>query len=186
MSIAKKAAFAGVFVALMTVANSFLSIDISPSVKISFNYFLSFFCGVIFGPVIGFAICFLGDLLAFLMPVFGGGVYWLPTGICSGLLAFIPGLVFGIIDFDFRGGVFAKTAISVVCTYLFITCGLGALSNYYYVKFVINGGEYSKAFFVYLGGKILVSSIVSAINYALIFITIPIFNSISAIGFKIE
>lgn len=186
MSTAKSLALVGVFTALSVVANVF-SIDVSPSLKISFLYFFGFFCGAIFGPLVAFAICFLGDLLAFLIPVFSSGIYWLPTGICSGLLGFIPGLVFTTLKFKFRGGVFVKTAISVLATYVLVTLLAGALSNYYYVKFVVFAGrEYQKTFIAYLGAKILFSSIVSALNYALIFATIPVFNSIKSIGFKIE
>ena len=185
MTAARKIAFIGVFTALSIVVNMF-SIDVSPSLKISFNYFLCFFCGVIFGPVIGFVICFIGDLLAFLLPL-GGGIYWLPTGVCSGLLAFIPGLVFTAIRFKFRGGVYVKTTIAVILMYLFITCGLGALSNYLYVKYVVYAGkEYTKVFWAYLGGKILFSTIVSLVNYALVFGSIPILNAIKSLDLKIE
>ena len=187
MSTAKKCAFVGIFTALAIVVNIYGSIDITPSQKFSVNYFFSFFCGAIFGPAIGFVICFVGDLLAFLTPVFSSGVYWLPTGICSGLLAFIPGIIFTTVKFKFRGGVYVKTAVSVLLTYILITCFLGALSNYLYVKYVIYAGKtYETLFFVYLGGKILFQTAVSFINYALIFAIIPLFNSIKALGFKIE
>ena len=185
MKAAKKIAYVGVFTALSIVVNMF-SIDVSPSLKISFNYFLSFFCGVTFGPVIGFAICFIGDLLAFLLPM-SGGIYWFPTGICSGLLAFIPGIIFTTVHFKFKGGVFVKTAIAIVLMYLFITCGLGAYSNYLYVKYLVYAGkEYTKVFWVYLGGKILFSTIVSLVNYALVFAAIPLLNSIKSLDLKIE
>ena len=185
MSAAKKMAFIGIFVALSVVVNMF-PIDVSASLKISFNYFFCFFCGVIFGPVIGFAISFLGDLLAFLLPM-SGGMYWFPTGICTGLLAFIPGIIFSTIHFKFRGGVFVKAAIAIVLMYILITCGLGALSNYLYVKYVIYAGkEYNTLFFTYLGGKILFSTIVSAVNYALVFLFIPILNSIKSLNLNIE
>ena len=185
MSAAKKTAFVGIFVALSVVVIMF-SIDVSASLKISFNYFLCFFIGVICGPVIGFAISFLGDLLAFLLPM-SGGVYWFPTGICTGLLAFIPGIIFSTVHFKFRGAVYVKTTIAIVLMYILITSGLGALSNYLYVKYVIYAGkEYNTFFFAYLGGKILFSTIVSAINYALVFLFLPVINSIKSLHINIE
>ena len=187
MNTAKKIAYVGIFTALAILVNSVLSFDVSSSQKITLNYFFSFFCGTIFGPVVGFAICFIGDLLAFLIPIFSSGVYWFLTGLCSGLLAFIPGIIFTTLRFKFRGAVYVKAAISIALMYILITCGLGALSNYLYVKLVIFAGrEYTKTFIVYLGSKIAFSTIVSAINYVLVFLFIPLFNSIKSIGFKIE
>ncbi|MBP5372760.1 MAG: ECF transporter S component [Clostridia bacterium] len=186
MTTARKVAYIGIFVALSIVANMFLSIDVTPTFKLTFNYVFCFFSGVIFGPIVGFAISFLGDLLAFLLPL-SGGIYWFPTGLCTGLLSFIPGIVFTSIKFRFRGGVFVKTAIAVVLMYLIVTCGLGALSNYMYVKLIIYADrEYTTVFWVYLGGKILFSSIVSIVNYALVFALIPLFNSIKSLQLRIE
>ena len=257
LSVAKAIALIGVFTALSVAVNIF-SIDISPSLKVSFNYLFGFFCGAIFGPVVGFTICFTGDLLAFLTPIFSSGVYWLPTGICSGLLAFIPGLVFTACDYFGSsksaaprsepaapkafdgvlrsvsafalvpptvkdklcrlpeesviiaalsktcyacekaaparaaatrryGKAFIKAAVSIALTYLTVTCFFGALSNYLYVKYVVFAGrEYRKTFAAYLGAKILFSTIISAINYALIFALIPVFNSIKSVKFKIQ
>ena len=186
LSSAKKLAYVGVFTALSILVNIFLSIDVTPTQKITFNYFASFFCGAFFGPIIGFVICFLGDLLAFLLPL-NGGIYWLPTGICSGLLAFIPGIIFTTVRLKIKGAVYVKTAIAVTLMYLIVTCCLGALANYTYVKFVIYAGrEYKTLFTAYLGAKILFSSIVSLINYALVFAVIPLVDLIKNSDLKLE
>ncbi len=185
LSAGRKTAMLGIFIALAVLANV-LSIDVTPALKISFTYLTGFFTGAIFGPLIGFAVCFFGDIVAFLLPT-GGGVYWPLTGVCTGLLALIPGLVMHGIKFNFKGGVFVKIAISVVLTYLFVTCTLGAYSNYLYVKYVVYAGrEYGKAFAAYLGGKILFSTVVSGINYLLIFLMVPLVNSIKPLKMKIE
>lgn len=184
MSAAKKAAYLGVFIALSIVINIF-SIDVSSDLKISFNYLFGFFSGTFFGPLGGFVILFLGDLLEFLITS-GGGIYWFLTGISTGFLAFIPGMVMNLIHFPFKGGVYVKAAISVILMYLLVTCSLGALSNYLYVKIHVYHGDYGKTFFAYLAGKILFATVVSAINYVLVFLLIPIFNSIKPLKIKIE
>lgn len=185
LSAGRKTALLGVFIALSVVANIF-SIDISPSQKIAFTYLVGFFSGTLLGGPLGFIVCFFADLIAFLLPS-GGGVYWPLTGICTGLLAFIPGIVMNLFRFPFRGGVYFKTAIAVLLTYLCVTCTLGAFSNYLYVKYVVYAGrEYTKAFFVYLAGKIGFSTIVAVVNYALVFCMIPVLNSIKNFPVKIE
>lgn len=180
MSNGGKIACLGVFIALSIVVNMF-SIDITPSIKVSFNYLVAFFAGTFFGPVAGFLVCFLGDILAFVIFP-SSGVYWFLTGINTGLLAFIPGLVMNLLPLN----VYIKAAISVALMYLLCTCGFGAYSNYLYVKTIVYHGSYDKAFFAYLGGKIAVASIVSAINYVLVFILIPVINSIKALHIRIK
>lgn len=184
MSEAKKAAYLGVFMALAIVANVY-SIDVSPQLKISFNYLVGFFAGTFFGALGGFIILFLGDLLAFLLSS-GGGYYWFLTGIATGLLAFIPGVVMNTVRLPFRGGVYVKAAVSVVLMYLLVTCGFGALSNYLYIKLYLYHGDYQKTFFVYLSGKLLFSTVVSAVNYVLVFLLIPVLNAVKPLKIKIE
>lgn len=181
----KQVAYLGVAIALTVLVNMF-SVDVTPQFKITFNYLVCFFCGAFFGPVGGFLVSFLGDTLGFLlMP--GPYPYWLPTGLCTGLLAFIPGLVMNSLRFSFRGGIYVKAAIAVAAMYLVVTCGLGAYSNYLYVKHVIYAGQsYDKLFFAYLGGKILFSSVVSVVNYVLVFVLIPLVGSVKSFPLKIR
>lgn len=181
----KRLAMVAVFTALAVVANVF-SIDLTPTQKIAFTYLVGFFAGTFFGGVIGFVIMFSGDVLGFLINA-GGGVYWLPTGICTGLLAFLPGVIMNAVSFRFKGGVLLKAFMAALITYLCVTCFLGALSNYCYVKYVVYAGrEYDKLFFVYLGGKIAFSSAVAWINYAFAIALIPVFNSAKGLKLKIE
>ncbi len=185
LSVGKKTAYLGVFIALAVAAN-ILSVDVTASLKISFTYVVAFFTGAIFGPLMGFAVCFFGDIVAFLLPA-GGGVYWPLTGICSGLLAFIPGMVMNNLRFSFRGGVYVKALISVLSMYLLVTCSLGAYSNYLYVKYVVYAGrEYTTAFGAYLAGKLAFSTAVSAANYISVFLLIPVLNSVRPLRFRIE
>lgn len=180
LSNGSKIACLGVFIALSIVVNMF-SIDITPSIKLSFNYLVAFFAGTFFGPLAGFGVCFLGDILAFVIFP-SSGIYWFLTGVNTGLLAFIPGIIMNLLP----ANVYVKTTVSVVLMYLLCTCGFGAYSNYLYVKTIVYHGDYDKAFFAYLGGKIAVASVVSAINYVLVFILIPIINSIKALHIKIK
>lgn len=179
----KKIAYAAIFVALSVVANTF-SIFVTPSLSISLNYVVGFFLGTLFGALPGFAIAFIGDILGFL--IHPSGIYWLPTGICSGLLAMIPGFVMNNLNFTFKGGVYVKAVISMVLMYLIVTCGLGAYSNYMYVKVIVKNWDYDKTFFVYLVGKIAFASIVSAVNYALAILLIPVMNAMKFLQIKIK
>ena len=91
------------------------------------------------------------------------------------------------LHFSFKGGVYVKAFIAMLLSYLLVTCSLGAYSNYLYVKYVVYAGrEYATAFGVYLAGKILFSTVVSAVNYILAFALIPILNSIKPLKLKIE
>ena len=185
LSVGKKTAYLGIFIALAVLANIF-SLDVTESLKITFTYLVAFFTGTFFGPLMGFAVCFFGDIVAFLLPA-TSGMYWPLTGICSGLFAFIPGMVMTNLHFSFRGGVYVKALISVLLMYLFVTCGLGAYSNYLYVKYVAYAGrEYTTAFGVFLGGKIAFSTVVSAVNYALVFLLIPAINAVKGLRLRIE
>lgn len=173
------------FTALAVVANVF-SVDISPSQKVAFTYLVGFFSGTFFGGLIGFVIMFLGDVIGFLINA-GGGMYFLPTGLCTGLLAFIPGIIMNAVSLRFKGGIFLKAFLAALAAYLCVTCSLGALSNYCYVKYVVYAGqEYGKLFTVYLAGKIAFSSAVAWLNYALCFALIPIINSACGLKLKIE
>ena len=185
LSTGKKTAYLGVFIALAVVVNVF-SIDVTPSLKISFTYLVGFFSGTFFGPLIGFFILFFGDIVAFLLPS-GGGVYWPLTGICTGLLALLPGFLMNNLRLSFRHGVYVKILLSMLLSYLLVTCSLGAYSNYLYVKYVIYAGrEYATAFGVYLAGKILFSTVVSALNYILVFVLVPALNACRPLKLKIE
>jgi len=181
----KKIALIAVFTSLAIVANVF-SIDVSSSQKIAFTYLVGFFSGTFFGGLIGFVIMFLGDVLGFLINA-GGGIYFLPTGLCTGLLAFIPGVIMNAINFRFKGGVILKAVIAAAAAYICVTCCLGALSNYCYVKYVVYAGQdYDKLFAAYYVGKIAFSSVVAWLNYALCFALIPIINSAKGLKLKIE
>ncbi len=141
MSIAKKVAYLGIFLALSIAVNLF-SIDVTPALKISFTYLLGFFAGTFFGPLAGFFILFTGDFLGIL---FTGLTYWLPTGINTGMLAFIPGAVMNWVKMTFKGGVYVKAVIACVLMYLLCTCGIGAVANYTYVKYVNSHYKFHKA-----------------------------------------
>jgi len=181
----KKIALIAMFTALAVIANA-LSIDISPSQKITFTYLVGFFAGTFFGGVIGFVVMLLGDVIGFLINS-GGGIFWFPLSLTTALLAFIPGIIMNAVRFRFKGGVFLKAAIAMLAAYVFVTCFSGALANYTYVKYVYYAGrEYGTLFSAYLIGKIGFSSIVAWLNYALCFAIIPIINSNKGLKLKIE
>ena len=55
LSVGKKTAYLGVFIALAVIANIF-SVDLTESMKITFTYLVAFFAGAFLGPLMGFAV----------------------------------------------------------------------------------------------------------------------------------
>ena len=66
LSSGKKIAYLAVFSAVMVLVNAF-SLDVSPSFKISFTAAAAFITGAMFGPVGGFSVCFVGDMIGCLI-----------------------------------------------------------------------------------------------------------------------
>ena len=93
MSYTRKIAYLAVVVALCAVVNMF-SIDIIGIFKLSFVTAMCIIAGYLFGPILGGAVAFLGDLLGFLMMPSAVGAYSPYIGMINALFAVIAGVVY--------------------------------------------------------------------------------------------
>lgn len=171
MSVAKQIAFMAIFVALAVAANSVIEIEIGPSNRITFSYFVCFFAGYLLGPLPGFLVGFLGDGIGFLIKP--TGVYWF-NGITLGLFGFLSGLIMNGIRKDGRGWLYLKASIAFLVCFIVVTCVVNSITNYYYVYLFVWDGVYKKAFWAWLAGRLGIQSIVFAVNVVACFLVLPI------------
>ena len=92
----KTLCYTAVIVALSVVCNVFtVYMSFAGSNALSFTYTVCFIAGAFFGPFVGFLVGALGDLLGWVINSTGGAFNPLIT-LTSGLIGFIPGIVFMI------------------------------------------------------------------------------------------
>jgi ECF transporter S component (folate family) len=110
LSKTQKLAYISMFVALCVVANIF-QIPF-PLVQVSFVATIACLAGVLLGPIEGFSIAFIGDLIAgIIAPT---GVYSPIIGVGTALFGLVPGLMF---YYSKRGDVF-NGIISFIITFI--------------------------------------------------------------------
>ena len=154
----KRIAYLAIFVALAVVTNIFtITFSFMGSNAISFNYVPCFFAGIFLGPISGFIVGVMSDVLGCIIAPKGP---WLPLiTLASGLLGLIPGLVFKIKKVN----PYILMAISIVIVFVVCTAGLNTLAIFLaYFK-----GK--KTFFAYLGARVGMQAIVVAINTVLLY-----------------
>ncbi len=180
-SAAAKCAYIGVCVALLAVANTVLEIRMADT-QFSFTTFFCVLTGALVGPLFGFVAGFLGDMIGFIAN--SGGIAYYPwIGLSMGLCALISGLVFGILPLPLKGlpSMFVRIAIISVVT--FCLCSVAINTTCFYI--LLSGGKSSYwAYFVkryILKGQL----IVSLVNYALLFVTLPTLVKIKPLKIQI-
>lgn len=109
--------YVAVLAALSTVTNIY-SIPVSEEFQISLVATIGFVAGYSLGGGYGFAVCFIGDLIAAIVHPFGP--YNPIIGIGTGLWGLIPGVAFSY----FRGNDYVKTAVSFALGFLLISAGI--------------------------------------------------------------
>lgn len=167
----RKIAYTAVFVALATIANVFTWLPI-PSFAISFAAMPSFFAGFICGPIPGFWVGALGDLLGQLISPKGA---WLPTiTLAAALMGLIPGLINKIPKLN----TYIKIVLSFVVCLVVCTMFINTLTLWYTYSY--SKGS-TKTFWVYLWGRLPKQGLVSLINLGL---TMAIFEPCKRIIFK--
>lgn len=117
LSKTQRICYIGILAALSTVCNIF-SIAISDEFQISLVATVGFIAGYTLGGGYGFAVCFIGDLIAAIVHPFGP--YNPIIGIGTGLWGLIPGVAFTY----FRGNDYVKTAISFLLGFILISAGI--------------------------------------------------------------
>ena len=88
----KSMVFAALLVALHTVLAVFVSIQVTPSLRISVSFLANCAIGYMFGPVMGFVCGGLGDLIQFVIKP--QGAYFPGWTLSAALAGFIYGLFF--------------------------------------------------------------------------------------------
>lgn len=130
LSKTQKVAYVSTFSALCVVVN-IIQIP-TPMVQLSFVSTVACLAGVLLGPINGFVVAFLGDLLAGIIAPLG--VYSPIIGIGTSLFGLVPGIIFAF----FKGKDYIKLAISFLITYilssfLLNTIGLSLIYPKFYV-----------------------------------------------------
>ena len=168
----QKIAYIAVMTAIAVVCNIVFEFVKLADFQISLTFAVSILIGLILGAGAGFVSCFLGDLLGFLANS-GGQSYFPWVGISVGTVAFISGIVFHCFKSKKSWSLYIKIAIISILT--FIICSVGINTTAFWVSF--SSSTYSKYLFsrYILKGQLLVS----VINYAVVFIVVPIIKRIS-------
>ena len=130
------------FVALSTVINSYATIRIGTQFKLSLILIVYFMAGYILGGGLGLVVGFCGDLLGWL--IFPDGAYNPIIGISNGLLALIPGVLFGLkrpFKREIKAAEFIIKAVIAyligffVCTVFLSSLGIWLYSSYIQGKY---------------------------------------------------
>ncbi len=173
---AHKIAYIAVLTAFVVVANMFFEFKLADT-QFSLTIFVSALCGLIIGPIFGFAACFLGDLAGFLYN--SGGFAYMPwVGISMGLTAFFAGLI--IMGLHSKKPWFLYVKLALVCVLTFFICTVAINTTAFWWL-------YSKVSYkTYLTTRLFVQGQIwnSLANYALLFIAVPLLGRVKAL--KIE
>lgn len=151
LSSGKKIAYLAVFAAIAVAVNA-ISLDIPPVLKLSFTATAGFFAGGLFGPIGGFTVMFVGDLIGCL---FSGYAPNPVIGLGTAMLGLIPGLVMTHV----RANLYLKAALSFVLCFAVCTLGLNTLGLYLMAA-------RSVSYFSYMLARLPLQSIVMAVNAA--------------------
>ncbi len=169
-------AYIAVMTALMVAGNTF-EIKLAET-QFSFTIALSAITGVIIGPLFGFTACFLGDLVGFLYH--SAGYAYMPwIGLSMGLTAAIAGCVVNGISLPKPWGIYVK--LTVVALLTFAICTVAINTTAFWLL-------YAKTSYVtYLNSRLFVQGQIwnSLLNYALLFIVIPILGRIKPLKMDI-
>ncbi|MDE6059121.1 MAG: ECF transporter S component [Clostridia bacterium] len=193
-SVAKRIAYIGVMAALCIATNMF-EIKFATT-QFSFTVLSSILAGILIGPLFGFCAVFLGDAVGYLYNSMGYVYYWW-VALSVATMALIAGLVMNL-PFKFKGAVFVKLAI--ICLLTFFVCSVGINTtgmyyiglNIYFPKDVQNaaaerfGGEFT--FWIYCAIRFFILGQIynSILNYALLFVIVPVLGAVKPLKLNIK
>lgn len=154
MKTTKQIALAGLFTALLVIANIFTIQIIPPYFVMSLVLTISFIVGLFLGPIKSFIICILADLIGCLIHPLG------PYNILVGLSSGMIGLIFGFIEKIEKPSVLTVINLYILVT-LICTCFLNTMGLW--LMYAVG----KKTFFVYLSTRLPWQLITSGINCSL-------------------
>ena len=170
-------AYIGVVTAFIVAANMF-EFKLFDT-QFSFTLMISALSGIIIGPLFGFAACFLGDLVGFL--VNSSGFAYMPwIGISMGLAAMISGFIVGGIPSKHKWFLYVKLAL--VCVLTFAVCTVAINTTAFWLL-------YSKVgYWQYLVARLFIQGQIwnSLFNYVLFFIVVPVLARIKPLKIKLN
>lgn len=185
--IAYMIAYIALLVAISAISNMFLEIKLFDT-QFSLTITISAMIGYIAGPIMGFAVCMLGDLLGYL--VNGGGMYYFWVALSTGAFALIAGL---LSMKKSKNPLTKYLKMGLFCIISFVVCTVGINSLGFYLfnmnvgfsatvkDFVASafGGE-NVTFFAYVCYRLFfkLQILNSVFNYALLFVLFTTFYKI--------
>ncbi len=148
----KYIAYVAVLVALNALLNAFSLPLFGGIVEVSFTYIPCFIAGIFLGPIAGFIVGSMGDLLGMIINPHGA---WIPLITLScGMIGLITGLIFKFSKLH----PMANLIISIVIVFVVATLGINT-----YALYVVYA-QGSKTFWVYLIGRLPTQSLVYVVN----------------------
>ena len=159
----RKIAYLGVTTAFAVIVNTlfeFKFLDTQYSLTIAASSLL----GVLLGGGYGFVVCFLGDLVGFLIN--SSGYAYMPwIGIAMGVTSLITGVLVNGVKKENKGGRYAMIAIS--CLLSFVVCSVGINTTAFYYLYAGEGVSY----WTYFIARFIVKGQLwnCIFNYALVF-----------------
>lgn len=174
-----RVALMGLATALMCVSNAFLEIKFL-DIQFSFTIVLSCVVGCVMGPLSGFSVCVIADLVGWL--VNNSGYIYMPwVGLSTGLNALLGGIILGFNYANFKGGKVLKCVALILASFLICTVAINSTGFYFYnkqmnfstavVEYVADrfGGE-GVSYFAYLTYRLFFKGQIynSIVNYVLL------------------
>lgn len=188
----QKIAYVGVMTALSIVCNMFFEIKFF-DIQFSLTIVVSCLIGILIGSVFGFISCFIGDLVGFFINSFGN-LYMPWVGLSTALISFIAGIVVNGIKFNFKGNIFVKLALVSVITFLICSIGINSTGFYFYnlklgfsdavMNYVDSTFGTGVGYFGYVAYRMIFKGqmINSVVNYALLFVIVPLIINNKKLG----
>ena len=166
----RKIAYVAMMVALSIVCNIFFEFKLG-TVQYSLTTAVSCLIGILLGGGAGFVACFIGDMVGFFVHPFGAYTPWI--GLATGLMAFISGSVFHLLKDKAKLNVYLKLVIISIST--LIICSVGINSTFLWAAW-----NNKTPYFTFLVARYFVQGqiLVSVVNYAILFVLIPIIKRV--------
>ena len=161
-----KIAYAALMTALVVVANMFFEFKFM-DVQFSFTIAVSALTGLVLGPLLGFAACFVGDLVGFLYN--SGGYPYMPwVGLSMALTAVFAGVAYNLFE---RNTTRKSVVIGVVVSlFSFVVCTVLINTTAFWLLY-----SPKTPYWVYLTARLLGKGQIynCLVNYVLIIIGAP-------------
>ena len=159
----RKIAYLGVMTAFAVIANTLFEFKFMDT-QFSLTLAVSSLLGVLLGGMYGFVVCFLGDLIGFLIN--SSGFAYMPwIGLSMGITSLLTGVLVNGVKKENKGGRYAMIALS--CVLSFVVCSVGINTTAFYFLYAGKGVSY----WTYFVARFIVKGQLwnCIFNYALVF-----------------